>query len=157
MSSSSCLAATPILYQKNDRSVIEHTTKILKIRPVLLDAAHDSSAPGRSFVRLPSFLTVSHPAGTEGGITTMLIQRVLRQGLVGLGCLAAPALSPAFAQAVMTAPEAPTGRTAKTAGSAAKDMVAAANPLAAQAGREILAAGGSAVDAAVAVQLVLNL
>jgi gamma-glutamyltranspeptidase/glutathione hydrolase len=36
-------------------------------------------------------------------------------------------------------------------------MVAAANPLAAQAGREILAAGGSAVDAAVAVQLVLNL
>ena len=32
-----------------------------------------------------------------------------------------------------------------------------ANPLAAQAGREILAAGGSAVDAAVAVQLVLNL
>jgi gamma-glutamyltranspeptidase/glutathione hydrolase len=36
-------------------------------------------------------------------------------------------------------------------------MVAAANPLAAQAGREILGAGGSAVDAAVAVQLVLNL
>jgi gamma-glutamyltranspeptidase/glutathione hydrolase len=36
-------------------------------------------------------------------------------------------------------------------------MVAAANPLAAEAGREILGAGGSAVDAAIAVQLVLNL
>jgi gamma-glutamyltranspeptidase/glutathione hydrolase len=36
-------------------------------------------------------------------------------------------------------------------------MVAAANPLAAEAGRQILAAGGSAVDAAIAVQLVLNL
>ncbi len=36
-------------------------------------------------------------------------------------------------------------------------MAAAANPLAASAGREILRAGGSAVDAAIAVQLVLNL
>jgi gamma-glutamyltranspeptidase/glutathione hydrolase len=37
------------------------------------------------------------------------------------------------------------------------DMVAAANPLAAEAGREILRRGGSAVDAAIAAQLVLNL
>ncbi|HSH82518.1 MAG TPA: gamma-glutamyltransferase [Herpetosiphonaceae bacterium] len=61
------------------------------------------------------------------------------------------------AQTTAPAPEAPTGRIAKQAAAAARDMVAAANPLAAQAGREILAAGGSAVDAAVAVQLVLNL
>jgi len=61
------------------------------------------------------------------------------------------------AQTAAPAPEAPTGRVAKQAGAAARDMVAAANPLAAQAGREILAAGGSAIDAAVAVQLVLNL
>ena len=36
-------------------------------------------------------------------------------------------------------------------------MISAANPLAAEAGREILRAGGSAVDAAIAAQMVLNL
>ena len=55
------------------------------------------------------------------------------------------------------APEAATGRTAKQAGIATRYMVAAANPLATEAGREMLRAGGSAVDAAIAVQLVLNL
>ena len=38
-----------------------------------------------------------------------------------------------------------------------KQMVAAANPLAAEAGRDILRAGGSAIDAAIATSLVLNL
>ncbi len=36
-------------------------------------------------------------------------------------------------------------------------MVVTANPLASQAGQQILAAGGSAVDAAIAVQLMLSL
>jgi gamma-glutamyltranspeptidase/glutathione hydrolase len=77
---------------------------------------------------------------------------------MGLGLLASLPSSPlALAQTVAPSPEAPTGRTLKSVGTATKDMVAAANPLAAQAGREILAAGGSAVDAAIAVQLVLNL
>jgi gamma-glutamyltranspeptidase/glutathione hydrolase len=38
-----------------------------------------------------------------------------------------------------------------------RDMVAAANPLAAEAGRAMLRRGGSAVDAAIAAQMVLNL
>ncbi len=40
---------------------------------------------------------------------------------------------------------------------AQRDMVAAANPLAAEAGRDILRRGGSAIDAAIATQMVLNL
>lgn len=55
------------------------------------------------------------------------------------------------------APEGATGRTARALGTAAKYMAAAANPLAAEAGREILRAGGNAVDAAIAIQLVLGL
>ena len=39
---------------------------------------------------------------------------------------------------------------------AAQHMVAAANPHAARAGRAVLRAGGSAIDAAIAMQLVLN-
>jgi gamma-glutamyltranspeptidase/glutathione hydrolase len=67
------------------------------------------------------------------------------------------AASAAAAQTMAPAPEAATGRTAKTLGTAQRYMAAAANPLAAAAGREILRAGGSATDAAIAIQLVLNL
>ncbi len=56
-----------------------------------------------------------------------------------------------------SAPEAASGWTSRDAASARSWMVAAAHPLAAEAGREILRAGGSAADAAVAVQLVLTL
>ena len=71
--------------------------------------------------------------------------------------IAAMSAGPAGAQALAPAPEAATGRTAKTHGTAQRFMVAAANPLAASAGRDILRAGGSAADAAIAIQLVLNL
>lgn len=66
---------------------------------------------------------------------------------------------PARSQVVDVQPEASTSwiwgpRSATTAKS---HMVAAANPLAVEAGLQMLRAGGSAADAAIAVQLVLNL
>ena len=77
-----------------------------------------------------------------------------RLGFVSL-FLAYPLL--AGARDVSPAPEAATGLTAKTLSVADKHMVVAAHPLAAEAGREILRQGGSAVDAAIATQLVLGL
>lgn len=78
------------------------------------------------------------------------------RSILALGLwLAAAAAAPA--QTTAPAPEAATGRTVKTLGTAQRYMAAAANPLAAAAGREILRAGGSAADAAIAIQLVLNL
>ena len=61
------------------------------------------------------------------------------------------------AEAQPQAPERPSGWTAKQAASARHQMVATANPLATDAGDTILRRGGSAVDAAIAVQMVLNL
>jgi gamma-glutamyltranspeptidase/glutathione hydrolase len=55
------------------------------------------------------------------------------------------------------APEPATGTASKAAVHATKHMVVAANPLAAQAGLDILRKGGSAADALVAVQTVLGL
>ena len=63
--------------------------------------------------------------------------------------LSAPAQDFAF-------PEAGSGMTEQKGGTAERFMVAAANPVAVQAGYEILNSGGSAMDAAVAIQLVLN-
>src|SRR5471032_1689343 len=56
------------------------------------------------------------------------------------------------------APELGSGyRTDLTARHAERHMAAAANPLAAEAGREMLRQGGSAIDAAIAMQAVLTL
>jgi len=79
------------------------------------------------------------------------MRRLLIPALIGL--LAA---SPASAQ-LAPAPEAHTGHAAKTLATATRHMSAAAHPLAAEAGLAILRRGGSAVDAAVAVQMVLGL
>ncbi|MES2159746.1 MAG: gamma-glutamyltransferase [Pseudomonadota bacterium] len=67
--------------------------------------------------------------------------------------------APAYAQrtGADVAPEIATGYAEKAGKSAQKFMVAAANPLATQAGYQMLKQGGSAIDAAIATQLVLTL
>ena len=57
----------------------------------------------------------------------------------------------------MVAPERATGFSAAKRVETKNFMVAAANPLAANAGREVIARGGSAIDAVVAIQTVLGL
>ena len=54
-------------------------------------------------------------------------------------------------------PEAATGMTTQTEASSQRFMVSAANRYATDAGAKILAKGGNAIDAAIAVQMVLNL
>ena len=54
-------------------------------------------------------------------------------------------------------PEAASGNTAKPGWAFQRQAVAAANPLATDAGHQVLRAGGSALDAAIAVQMVLGL
>jgi gamma-glutamyltranspeptidase/glutathione hydrolase len=61
------------------------------------------------------------------------------------------------AQALQQAPEAASGYTEKAGWIARNYMVAAANPLAVEAGYEMLKQGGTAIDAGIATQLVLTL
>jgi len=77
--------------------------------------------------------------------------------LHALALAAFPALLVPSVQAQDRAPEIATGYTEKTGLTAEKFMVAAANPHATNAGYEMLKQGGSAIDAAIATQLVLTL
>lgn len=95
----------------------------------------------------------------------MVITRISTIAVLGL-ILAVSDLAPslpgghhALAQekADTVSPELASGRTQKDLVKSEKFMISAANPLAAQAGNDVLAKGGSAVDAMVAVQLVLGL
>ena len=64
---------------------------------------------------------------------------------------------PVLSRDLQREPEAATGIADKSLVTAKRHMVVAAHPLAAQAGREMLRQGGSAIDAAIATQLVLGL
>ncbi|MGL6044371.1 MAG: gamma-glutamyltransferase, partial [Sandaracinobacteroides sp.] len=101
-------------------------------------------------VRMSDFLVAAVCAAALSAVTLVTAQ-------AQTNVTPAPAPAPSPAPALAPAPEGATGRTQRALGYATQHMVAAANPLAAEAGRQILRAGGSAVDAAIAVQLVLNL
>ncbi|MGX9784059.1 gamma-glutamyltransferase [Janthinobacterium lividum] len=84
----------------------------------------------------------------------MITLKPLALSLTLLGALTA---SPVFAEVPQKAPEIATAYAEKSGWAAQKFMVAAANPLAADAGYQMLKKGGSAIDAAIATQLVLTL
>ncbi|HET7528309.1 MAG TPA: gamma-glutamyltransferase family protein, partial [Burkholderiaceae bacterium] len=89
--------------------------------------------------------------------------RVLRRWLTPafaaalIACAAAPPRGIDAADAASLSEEAPSGLNARAGSLSRRYAVAAANPLATEAGDQILKAGGSAIDAAVAVQMVLTL
>lgn len=89
---------------------------------------------------------------------TALATRFIRTGIIGVALLSSlTSCSDNATQREDRDPEAATGLAHKTEVSSQQFMVSAANPYAANAGSKILAKGGSAIDAAIAVQLVLNL
>ncbi|OOG58198.1 gamma-glutamyltransferase [Polaromonas sp. C04] len=93
----------------------------------------------------------------------MMRRGALRWSALAAAALAASAYLAGCAGALATGdtapaqPEAASGYVDKPGWTGSRFAVAAANPLAARAGYQILKAGGSAIDAAVAVQMVLAL
>lgn len=88
------------------------------------------------------------------------MRRPVLTWLAAASLLAACASTPtssSFTYTVPQQPEAASGFTAKPGWATTKFAVAAANPLATDAGYQVLKAGGSAIDAAIAVQMVLTL
>ena len=74
-----------------------------------------------------------------------------------LGACTSPSTIATWRYSVPEQPEAASGVTAKPGWAYGRQAVAAANPLATDAGLQILRSGGSALDAAIAVQMVLGL
>lgn len=78
--------------------------------------------------------------------------------LIGALCLLVTSNWAGADQVLPTPPELASGyRSGLQPVHASRHMVAAANPLASEAGRAMLRAGGSAIDAAIAMQMVLTL
>ncbi len=77
--------------------------------------------------------------------------------LAAAAWLAGCASSPTLHYTVPAQPEGASGYTEKPGWATTQFAVAAANPLATDAGYQVLKAGGSAIDAAIAVQMVLTL
>ena len=86
------------------------------------------------------------------------MRRIPLAAVVAVLCVAcATQTAPRFDYTIPQLPEGASGLTEKPGWSALRFMVAAANPLATDAGYQTLKAGGSALDAAIAVQMVLAL
>ena len=116
--------------------------------------------PGTGAGRQPS----PQPSPTRRGSKTEKLS--LGVAIVLAACAAPPPTAPQRPDAARPpslqarseqAPEAGSGFTSKPGVTAQRFIVAAAHPLATDAGHAILAAGGNAVDAAIAVQMVLTL
>ncbi len=80
-----------------------------------------------------------------------------RRAVIAAFALALAACLAGCSSAPAAAPEAASGFADKPGWTASRHMVAAAHPLAVQAGLQMLREGGSAVDAAIAVQMMLTL
>ena len=92
----------------------------------------------------------------------MRLSPLLRIGLLALplwlvGCASVSNDASTFHYSLPSQPEGSSGHTDKPGWHTQRYAVAAANPLATDAGLQVLRAGGSAVDAAIAVQMVLTL
>lgn len=98
--------------------------------------------------RLPGSMSKRNPA--------MRIARTTMHLLIAL-MLVTGLCAPAAAQRERIEPEQSTTRTEGTLNRSSRFMISTSNTHASEAGREILTAGGSAVDAAIAAQLVLGL
>ena len=95
---------------------------------------------------------------THRSFTTLVAATLAALAAIGLaGCASTPPPATPFAYTPYQAPEAAGALTAKPGWATQTYAVAAANPLATDAGRQVLQAGGSAVDAAITVQMVLTL
>ncbi|MBI2728795.1 MAG: gamma-glutamyltransferase family protein [Polaromonas sp.] len=89
-------------------------------------------------------------------ITPLLLTATLAAVLTACSSTSSSSLG-SFSYTTPDQPEGSSGYTEKPGWATSKYSVAAANPLATDAGYQILKAGGSAVDAAIAVQMVLAL
>ncbi|HEY3048196.1 MAG TPA: gamma-glutamyltransferase [Polaromonas sp.] len=85
------------------------------------------------------------------------MKRLLTSVALAALLAACASLSSQFSYTVPAQPEGSSGYTPKPGWATSKFAVAAANPLATDAGYQVLKAGGSAIDAAIAVQMVLSL
>ncbi len=110
-------------------------------RIVLADVLADGFAIGNIAIPEPGSLML-----LAAGVAALAVRRLRRGAIAALGVAVLAGPSPAAAQL-----------TFRSKVTTAQEMVVTANPLATQAGAAVLAAGGNAIDAAIAVEAVLGL